>query len=87
MKECPMRNMLIATAAAALCATALPAAARQASDQPAQPSQNQRARSSNEDQRRICVTEPASESRINRRICRTAREWREANDNDGNVAR
>lgn len=77
-----MRNLLIATATAALCAAVPAAAAPQASDQAAQPSQQQRARSSNDDQRRICVTEPASESRINRRICRTAREWREANDTD-----
>jgi hypothetical protein len=76
-----MRNVLIATAAvAALCATALPAAAQQAGGQAAQSSQQERARSGNDDQRRICVTEQASESRINRRICRTAREWREAND-------
>lgn len=81
MKERPMRNMLIATAAAALCAAALPAAAPQANDRAAQPSQP-RARAGTDDQRRICVTEPASESRINRRICRTAREWREANDTD-----
>jgi hypothetical protein len=81
MKERPMRNVLIATAAAALCTTALPAAAApQANDRAEQPSQQQRARSGNDDQRRICVTEQASESRINRRICRTAREWREAND-------
>ena len=76
-----MRNMLIATAAAAaLCAAAIPAAAApQANDRAEQPSQP-RARAGNDDQRRICVTEQASESRINRRICRTAREWREAND-------
>jgi Ni/Co efflux regulator RcnB len=74
-----MRNMLIATAAAALCAALPAAAAPQTNDQAAQPSQP-RARAGNDDQRRICVTEQASESRINRRICRTAREWREAND-------
>lgn len=74
-----MRNILIATAAAALCAALPAAAAPQTSDQAAQPSQ-QRTRAGNDDQRRICVSEPASESRINRRICRTAREWREAND-------
>ncbi len=83
-----MRNLLIATAATALCATALPAAAApQANDRAEQPSQQERARSGNDDQRRICVTEQASESRINRRICRTALEWRESNDADVNTSR
>lgn len=88
MKECPMRNVLIATAAAAaLCATSLPAGAQETSGQTAQPSQQQRARSGNDDQRRICVTEQASESRISRRICRTARQWRESNDADVETTR
>ncbi|HVQ06961.1 MAG TPA: hypothetical protein VMS43_00855 [Allosphingosinicella sp.] len=84
-----MRNVLIATAVAALCAASLPAAAAapQTNDQNAQPSQQQRARGGNDDQRRICVTEQASESRINRRICRTAREWRESNDADVDASR
>ena len=83
-----MRNMLIATAAvAALCAASLPAVAQDASGQAAQSSQQQRARSGNDDQRRICVTEQASESRISRRICRTARQWRESNDAEVDAAR
>jgi hypothetical protein len=82
MKECPMRNMLIATAAAALCAAALPAAARSGSDQAAQPSQRERARSGGDAERKICVNERVSESRITRRICRTAQQWRDSNDAD-----
>jgi hypothetical protein len=81
MKECPMRNMLIATAAAALCAAAFPAAARNGNDQAAQPSQQERARSGG-DERKICVNERVSESRITRRICRTAQQWRDSNDAD-----
>lgn len=78
MKECPMRNLLIASAVAALCA-ALPAAAR--NDQAAQPSQQERARSGSAE-RKICVTERVSESRISRRVCRTAQQWRDSNDTD-----
>jgi Ni/Co efflux regulator RcnB len=73
-----MRNLLIATAAAALCA-APPAAAQ--NDQAAQPSQQERARSANAE-RKICVTERVSESRISRRVCRTAQQWRDSNDTD-----
>jgi hypothetical protein len=76
-----MRNMSIATAAAALCAAALPAAAQNSNDQAAQPSQQQRARS-NGDERKICINERVSESRITRRICRTAQQWRDSNDTD-----
>jgi hypothetical protein len=74
--------MLIATAAAALCAAALPAAARNGSDQAARPSQQERARSGSDAERKICVTERFSESRISRRICRTAQQWRDSNDTD-----
>ena len=76
-----MRNMLIATAAAALCAAALPAAAQDANGQTAQPSQP-RARAGSDDQRQICVIMQASETRIPRRVCRTAKQWRESNDTD-----
>ena len=75
-----MRNMLIATAAAALCAAALPAAAQ--NDQAAQPSQQQRARSGSDAERKICVNERVSELRISRRVCRTAQQWRDSNDTD-----
>jgi hypothetical protein len=82
MKDFVMRNILIATAAAALCAAALPAAARNSDDQAAQPSQQQRARSGSDAERKICVNERVSSSRISRRICRTAQQWRESNDTD-----
>ena len=79
-----MRRVLISTTAAALCAAAVPAAAFEGgqpdgqAEQAAQP----RARDADDDQRRICVNERPSESRIIRRVCRTARQWREANDTD-----
>jgi hypothetical protein len=82
MKECPMRNFLIASAAAALCTAALPAAAQNSGDQSAQPSQQQRARNGNDAERKICVSERVSESRISRRVCRTAQQWRDSNDTD-----
>jgi hypothetical protein len=78
-----MRKLMIA-AAAALCASAVPAAAfegGQSNAQAEQPAQT-RARDADDDQRRICVNERPSESRIIRRVCRTARQWREANDTD-----
>jgi hypothetical protein len=75
--------MLIATAAAAaLCAASFPAFAQETSDQAAQPSQQQRARNGSNAERKICVNERVSESRITRRICRTARQWRDSNDAD-----
>lgn len=77
-----MRTMLIATAAAALCAAALPAAAQNSSDQAARPSQQERARSGSAAERKICITERVSESRISRRICRTAQQWRDSNDTE-----
>jgi len=79
-----MRKFIIAATAAALCASAVPAAAFEGgqsngqAEQTAQP----RARDADDDQRRICVNERPSESRIIRRVCRTARQWRESNDTD-----
>jgi hypothetical protein len=71
-----MRNLLIA--AAALIATALPAAAQ---NLPALQSRDssatgQRAADENAD-RRICVSVELTGSRMVRRVCRTAREWEE----------
>lgn len=77
-----MRKILIATAAAALSAASFPALAQESdstNSSAAQPS-TQRARGG--DERRICVNERVSESRMTRRICRTARQWREMNDTD-----
>jgi len=75
MKDRPMLTILIATA---LSASALPAAA-QDNSQSAQPTQQQRTRDGGREAR-ICINERVSESRLTRRICRTAQEWRDAND-------
>jgi hypothetical protein len=86
-----MHKFLIVSAAALCCAAALPAAAApanaanadQASDQSARsrPTQQERARDPN---RRICVNQLLSNSRVPRRICRTQAEWdaERAADND-----
>jgi hypothetical protein len=77
-----MRKTVIAALAAALCATAFPAAARDGQPRPAAPAQ-QADRADNEaanPDRRICVTERLSGSRMPRRVCRTAREWRALDD-------
>lgn len=80
-----MRNMLIAAAAAALTAAAFPAMAREAGqgDTPdARSTQQQRSRADDAGERRICVNERLSDSRMRRRICRTAREWQDLQAND-----
>ncbi len=77
-----MRSFLISTTAAALCAAAVPAAAFEGGQSNAQAEQGAQPRARDDDQRRICVNERPSESRIIRRVCRTARQWREANDTD-----
>jgi uncharacterized low-complexity protein len=85
MKEFPMRTMLIATATAALLAAALPAAAQetgQANARDAQTAQQQRARDASASERRVCVNERLSDSRMRRRICRTAREWADLQGGD-----
>jgi hypothetical protein len=75
MKEVPMRNLAIATAAAALIATALPASAQTgAATQARDDATEQRAVEENPD-RRICVSVELTGSRMVRRVCRTAREW------------
>jgi hypothetical protein len=73
-----MRNLMIATAAAALTATAVPASVQNV---PGLQTRNiaatdQRAADENPD-RRICVSVELTGSRMVRRVCRTAREWEE----------
>jgi hypothetical protein len=48
----------------------------------ARPAQQQRARADDAGERRVCVNERLSDSRMRRRICRTAREWQELQAND-----
>ena len=89
-----MRKMLISSAAAILCAAAIPAAAQanlspvnqdaaQAGGQAERTAtQRPQARDPN---RRICVSDRLSDSRMRRRICRTQAEWDslQANDESG----
>ena len=90
-----MRKMLISGVAALFCAAALPAAAQanlsaanqdssQSGAQSGQSAQQQRTRAGDPN-RRVCVADRLSDSRIRRRICRTQAEWDalQANDNDG----
>lgn len=72
-----MRKMLISIALPALVATAFPAAA-QGNAQPRardDAASAQRSESQNAGERRICVTERLSGSRMPRRVCRTEAEW------------
>ena len=81
-----MRKMLISSAAALLCAAAVPAVAApanqdssQAGAQNERAAQQERARDPN---RRICVSDRLSDSRMRRRICRTQAEWDSLQAND-----
>ena len=87
-----MRKILISGLAALICAAALPAAARTrllvggrqiglGGAQSDQPTQRQRARDGDSN-RRICVADRLSDSRIRRRICRTQAEWDALQAND-----
>ena len=72
--------IIIPAVAIALCASIAPASASEtaaaaAANQNAQP--RARADASQDPNRRVCVTERMSTSRIPRRVCRTAREWAE----------
>ncbi len=81
-----MRKFLISSAAALLSAAALPAIAAPATNQDssqagAQSGQQQRTRATDSN-RRICVADRLSDSRIRRRICRTQAEWDSLQGND-----
>jgi len=75
-----MRKMLIAAACALIAAA--PALAQPSSQQPRARAGNatEQAESENAGERRICVTERLSGSRMPRRVCRTAREWQALED-------
>jgi Ni/Co efflux regulator RcnB len=78
-----MRKFLIVIAAPALLATALPAAAESSQQQPRardNSAQQQHDRDSDASERRICVTERLSGSRMPRRVCRTPAEWQTLQD-------
>jgi hypothetical protein len=76
-----MRRILITSFAAALFAAALPASAETiAAGSGARgeaDTQQPRARTGEAVERRICVREQLSDSRMRRQVCHTAREWRQ----------
>jgi hypothetical protein len=82
-----MRKILISSAAALLCAAALPAVAAPAANQDTSQTGAQNGRSTQQPRaadpnRRICVSDRLSDSRIRRRICRTQAEWDALQVND-----
>ena len=76
-----MRKIVIIGLAATSFAAALPASAEtlavstSARGEPT--AQQQRTRTDQADERQICVREQLSDSRMRRRVCHTAREWRQ----------
>lgn len=72
-----MRNLLISSAAALLCATALPAVAAPSANNDTSANSSGQARSaqSRDANRRICIRTQLSSSRIERLVCRTQAEW------------
>ena len=81
-----MRNILISSAAALMCAAAVPAIAAPANQDTSQSgaqssSRTQQPRAADPN-RRICVSDRLSDSRIRRRICRTQAEWDALQGND-----
>lgn len=76
-----MRKIIFSSLTAILCATAMPALADDnvatTTARGEQATQAPRARNEANSERRICVREASSETRIRRRVCRTAQEWRD----------
>jgi hypothetical protein len=66
------KAILLSAAGAILVGLAAPAAANQSSPRANQPDSNATAGDPN---RRICVREAITGSRMQRQVCRTAREW------------
>jgi hypothetical protein len=86
-----MRNLITVTilAAGALIATAAPAAAQnsapagtRAADEASSQRQAQDSSQPQADNRRVCISERLSGSRMPRRVCRTAREWAQLQGGD-----
>ncbi len=79
-----MRKIVITAFAAASFAAALPASAETAATtgnaHGEASAQQQRTRQAGE--RQVCVSEQLSDSRMRRRVCRTAREWQELHGDD-----
>jgi hypothetical protein len=80
-----MRKILISIAVPALVAASAPALAQTAQQNPRARDGNtteQRAEGQNADERRICVNERLSTSRMPRRVCRTRSEWEAMHGSD-----
>jgi len=78
-----MRKLLIATAAAVALIAGAPAAAQNGQQPRARDNGAEQQRAGNDQgasERRICVSERLSGSRMPHRICRTAREWQALDD-------
>jgi len=67
------KAILLSAAGAIVLGLAAPAAANQTSPRANQPDSN--AATAGDPNRRICVREAITGSRMERRVCRTAREW------------
>ena len=82
-----MRKMLISSAAAFLCAAAVPAiaapaTANQDNNQAGAQTSRSAPQRAGDPNRRVCVADRLSDSRIRRRICRTQAEWDALQQND-----
>lgn len=87
-----MRNIMISGAAALLCAAAVPAAAAPASGQDSSQNGTETSRSAQQQRaadpnRRVCIHDRLSDSRIRRRICRTQAEWDSLQETDPRLDR
>jgi hypothetical protein len=69
--------IIIPALAVALSASIAPASASETAAATASQTSQPRARADQDPNRRVCVSERMSTSRIPRRVCRTAREWAE----------
>lgn len=82
-----MRRIIFSSLTLLLAGAAMPAAAEDTTATAArgeQATQAPRARADRSGERRICVREATSESRLRRTICRTAQEWRDLHGDDEN---
>ena len=78
-----MRKIVTIAFSAGLLAAALPAsAANTTANANRNEAQNQANNAASPDDRRICVREASSETRVRRQICHTAREWRDLHGDD-----
>ena len=85
-----MRKIVITSLAALLVSSALPVsaaspAAATSNALGAPSAQQQRVRTDQAEERQICVREALTTSRVPRRVCHTAREWRDLHGSDSDA--